>query len=249
MNVNYYKEWSNYLNRDMEFKVYGHAGRPVMVFPCQSGRFYDWENFGMVEKASWWIERGEMQLFCVDSIDPESWDQKGGDPRRRMEMHEKWYNYIVEELYPRMMELNGNKFEGKVITAGTSMGATHAMNFFLRRPDLYNGVIALSGLYSGEMFFGNYMDDLLYRNTPLAYMRNMPSDHPYIALYNKADPLLACVGQGAWEDDMVDSLRTLSSIFEEKGIKAQIEIWGYDVCHDWNWWQKQWPMFLGRVLG
>ncbi len=61
MQINYYKEWSNYLGREMEFKVFGHGGRPVVVFPCLSGRFYDWENFGMVEKAAWWIDRGEIQ--------------------------------------------------------------------------------------------------------------------------------------------------------------------------------------------
>ena len=43
MQIRYYKEYSRYLNRDMEFKVYGHAGRPILIFPCQSGRFFDWE--------------------------------------------------------------------------------------------------------------------------------------------------------------------------------------------------------------
>ena len=40
MQIRYYKEYSRYLNRDMEFKVYGHAGRPILIFPCQSGRFF-----------------------------------------------------------------------------------------------------------------------------------------------------------------------------------------------------------------
>ena len=122
MQVNYYKEWSEYLNRDMEYKVYGHAGRPMMVFPCQSGRFWDWEDQGMVEIAKPWIEAGKLQLFCVDSIDPESWDCPNGDPHARMEMHEKWFNYLTEEFYPRMIELNGGENYGKVITTGSSMG-------------------------------------------------------------------------------------------------------------------------------
>ncbi len=249
MNVNYYKEWSNYLGRDMEFKVYGTKGRPVLVFPCQSGRFFDWENFGMVELASWWINRGEMQLFCADSIDRESWDCPNGDPRRRIEMQESWYNYVSEELYARMMELNGGENRGRVITAGASMGGGHAMNFFLRRPDKFNGVIALSGLYSSRMFFGDYMDDLVYRNSPIDYMRNIAPDHPYIAMFNRADPLILCCGQGAWEGDLLASTRELGDILAEKGVRATVDIWGTDVSHDWYWWQKQWPMFLGRVLG
>lgn len=249
MIVKYYKEWSSYLDRDMEFKVYGTRGRPVVVFPCQSGRFYDWENFGMADLAAWWIDRGEMQLFCADSIDRESWDQPGGDPRRRIEMQEKWYNYVTEELYARIQQLNGSEHPGQVITAGASMGGGHAMNFFLRRPDKFNGVIALSGLYSSRMFFGDYMDDLVYRNSPIDYMRNISPDHPYIEMFNRADKLILCCGQGAWEGDLLASTRELADIFARKGIRADVEIWGTDVSHDWVWWQKQWPMFLGRILG
>ena len=48
VNIKYYKEYSHHLNRDMEFKVYGHSGQPILIFPCQDGRFYDFENFNMV---------------------------------------------------------------------------------------------------------------------------------------------------------------------------------------------------------
>ena len=49
MKVEYYKEYSHNLGRDMEFKVYGHSGRPFLVFPCQDGRFFDYENMGMID--------------------------------------------------------------------------------------------------------------------------------------------------------------------------------------------------------
>ena len=52
MKVEYYKEYSNCLNRDMEYKVYGHAGIPLLVFPAQDGRFFDFENFGMINVAT-----------------------------------------------------------------------------------------------------------------------------------------------------------------------------------------------------
>ena len=29
MEIRYYKSYSRFLNRDMEFKVYGHAGKPA----------------------------------------------------------------------------------------------------------------------------------------------------------------------------------------------------------------------------
>ena len=250
MQNRYYKEYSRHLNRDMEFKAYGHAGLPVLVFPCQSGRFFDWENFGMMETVAPLLETGKIQIFCADSIDPESWDNKG-PCRPRIEMQERWYSYVCEELLPRILEINresGSDHTGKVLTSGASMGGGHAVNFYLRRPDLFGGTIALSGLYSSRMFFGDYMDDLVYQNSPCDYMRNMPADHPYIEMYNRADSIILCCGQGDWEADLLNSTRELGQILSDKGIHAWVDIWGTDVSHDWVWWKKQFPYFLEKVL-
>ena len=38
MKVEYFKEYSYNLNKDMEFKVFGHAGKPCIAFPTQNGR-------------------------------------------------------------------------------------------------------------------------------------------------------------------------------------------------------------------
>ena len=113
-------------------------------------------------------------------------------------MQERWYNYICEEFVPRLLEINreqGKDHTGRILTGGASMGGGHAVNFYLRRPDIFNGTIALSGLYSSGMFFGNYMDDLVYRNSPCDYMRNFPADHPYKELYAKADKFIKFLGE------------------------------------------------------
>ena len=47
MQTRYFKEYSPVLGREMEGKIYGHAGRPVLFVPCQDGRFFDFENFHM----------------------------------------------------------------------------------------------------------------------------------------------------------------------------------------------------------
>lgn len=251
MQIRYYKEYSRYLDRDMEFKVFGHAGRPILIFPCQSGRFFDWENFGMCNIAAPWIDAGKLQIFCADSIDGESWDATGPE-RPRIEMQERWYNYICEELVPRVLEINreqGPDYTGRILVGGASVGAGHAVNFYLRRPDLFNGTIALSGIYTAKEFFGDYMDDLVYRNSPCDYMRNFPKDHPYKELYDQADKFIMCCGQGAWEDKLLASTLELRDILESKDIHPWVDIWGMDVSHDWPWWQRQWPYFLENILG
>ncbi len=251
MQIRYYKEYSRYLDRDMEFKVFGHAGRPILIFPCQSGRFFAWENFGMCNIAAPWIDAGKLQIFCADSIDGESWDAPGPE-RPRIEMQERWYNYICEELVPRVLEINreqGPDHAGRILLGGASVGAGHAVNFYLRRPDLFNGTIALSGIYTAKEFFGDYMDDLVYRNSPCDYMRNFPKDHPYKELYDQADKFIMCCGQGAWEDKLLASTLELRDILESKDIHPWVDIWGTDVSHDWPWWQRQWPYFLENILG
>ena len=251
MQIRYYKEYSRYLDRDMEFKVFGHAGRPILIFPCQGGRFFDWENFGMCNIAAPWIDAGKLQIFCADSIDGESWDAPGPE-RPRIEMQERWYNYICEELVPRVLEINreqGPDHTGRILVGGASVGAGHAVNFYLRRPDLFNGTIALSGIYTAKEFFGDYMDDLVYRNSPCDYMRNFPKDHPYKELYDRADKFIMCCDQGAWEDKLLASTLELRDILESKDIHPWVDIWGTDVSHDWLWWQRQWPYFLENILG
>ena len=76
MQTTYYKEYSTNLGRDMEFKVYGHGGKPCIVFPCQNGRFFDFESFDMTNIAAPWIYEGKLKLFCVDSNYLESWSDK-----------------------------------------------------------------------------------------------------------------------------------------------------------------------------
>ena len=60
MYVQYFKEYSYNLDREMEFKVYGHAGIPFVVFPCQDGMFYDFENQGMIETVKDYVENGQI---------------------------------------------------------------------------------------------------------------------------------------------------------------------------------------------
>lgn len=249
MEIRYMHHYSGHLGREMEFKVYGHAGKPVMFIPCQSGRFFDFENFKMLDHWAQWIEEGRCTVYSVDCIDDEAYANLGGDPRRRIENHERWYNYIVEEMVPTIRHLSGerNGYDQKIMTFGCSMGAMHAANLFFRRPDLFGSVLALSGLYDSKMFFGDYMDDLLYRNTPCSYLSNMPWDHPYIGMYNSSK-IVICVGQGAWEDELLASTRWLDTVLAQKGIHAQMEYWGTDVAHDWDWWFKQVAYYVPQFL-
>ena len=247
MEIRYDKFYSKYLNRDMEFKVYGSgSGMPVMFIPCQAGRYWDFESFKMIDYWAKWIEAGHCTVYSVDSIDNEAWAALGQDKRWRIENHEKWYNYIVEEMVPSIHEMHGNY--DRILTFGCSMGAMHAANLFFRRPDLFGGCFAISGLYDNKEFFGDYCDDLVYQNCPNLYLANIPSDHFYIDMYNNSKPLIVC-GQGAWEEPLLESTRWLDTVCCQKGIKARFEYWGLDVNHDWPWWYKMVDLYVPQLLG
>ena len=106
----------------MEFKIYGHTGIPLLVFPAQDGRFYDFENFGMVSVIADKIEAGSIQVFCLDSIDGECWSDEGGNGPHRTYMMEQWYYYVMNELIPRIFDINGTG--KKIYTTGYLMGST-----------------------------------------------------------------------------------------------------------------------------
>lgn len=243
MNDYYYKEYSEILGRDMEHAVFGDSGHLMFAFAPQSGHTYDFRNFGMIDTVAPWIESGKLRVVCVDSIDEETWSDETGDPRHRIEQQERWFHYVTDELAPKYLK-NGER----ALTTGCSMGAAHAANFFFRRPDLFCGMIALSGVYDSNLFFHEYKDDLTYANSPIEFLKGMPADHPWIELYNNS-AIIFCSGQGAWEDDMREDLNELHVVLEEKGVNHWADYWGYDVNHDWPWWQKQLPYFLGHIIG
>ena len=99
-----------------------------------------------------------------------------------------------------------------------------------------------------EENFHDYMDDLVYANSVETFLRNMPNDHPWIQKYKESN-MIFCVGQGRWEEPMIESMNRLQEILKSKGVEnAWFDYWGYDVDHDWNWWQKQIVYFMAKIL-
>lgn len=249
MEVHYYKDYSNALGRDMEVKSYGHAGRPVLFIPCQDGRFFDFENFKMTDTWAPWIESGRATVFSIDTIDKETYSSSA-DPYFRIRRHEDWIRFITDEISPFIMDQtdrrNGQRVSEGILVFGCSLGATHAANLYFRRPDIFDSLLAISGIYSSEYGFGGYKDEYTYLNSPIDSLPNLPPDHPYMEMFARHKAVICC-GQGAWEQP--DTTLRLKSILEQKNIPVWVDLWGYDVNHDWPWWYKMVSYFLPYLLG
>lgn len=247
MQIEYHKWWSPNLGQDMELKVYGHYGKPALVFPCQNGRFYEYEDFKMVETLSGLIESGKIKLFTIDSIDGQSWANASLHPHERALRHEAYDRYVTQEVTPFMRQHCGASPEGtqpqlKFLSTGCSMGAYHSANFFFRHPDIFDAVIALSGPMDLRLFIGDYSDDLIYLNSPISYLPGL--EDPWFLDQYRQSSIVICTGQGAWEEPMVESARAIQTILQSKGIPNWVDFWGYDVNHDWPWWRKMMPYYL-----
>ncbi len=236
MHREHHRWYSPRLNRDMELLIHGHAGAPVLVFPTSQGRFYEYEDRGMVAALGDFLEKGWFQLYCLDSVDAESFYCRWAHPSGRIIRHLQYEDYILNEVLPLSRTKNANPF---LIAHGCSFGAYHAVNIAFRHPHLFGRVLALSGKYDMSGFFDGYYDDNIYFNTPSHYVPNL-SAGPQLDALRRLDIILA-IGQ---TDPNVANNRALSQALWAKQIGNALREWdGWS--HDWPYWQQMVRMYIG----
>ncbi|WP_101775320.1 esterase family protein [Pasteurella oralis] len=236
--------YSGYLQREMKLNRYGHTGLPILVFPSSGGTRNEYADFGMIDACQQFIHQGAVQFFTLSSVDSESWLANWKHPHDRAQMHTAYEKYLIEEAIP-FIKHHAQYFAPMMVT-GCSMGGFHAVNVFLQHPDVFNKVIALSGVYDVRYFVGEYGDDpLVYRNSPSQNLW-LQQDEWFLNKYREAD-IVICTGLGAWEQDGLPSFYQLQQAFAAKQIPAWFDTWGHDVAHDWDWWRIQMPYFLNKL--
>jgi esterase/lipase superfamily enzyme len=242
MNREYHKWYSNRLQRDMELLIFGHGGRAVLFFPTRMARFYDYENWGIVDALREPIERGELQLFCVDSIDAESLYNQAVFPSTRISRHMQYEQYLLNEVVPLMRLKNSNGF---FEVAGCSMGAFHAANFGIKHASIFKKIVCMSGrfdltkgIYDFRDLFDGYRDENVYLNTPLQYVANGYHNYDLNAVRN-TEIILAI---GETDPFLVDN-QAFSQLLWNKGISNQFYIWnGY--AHRPRYWRQMVALYL-----
>jgi esterase/lipase superfamily enzyme len=232
-----YQRWhSPSLGRDMELLAFGHAGARVIAFPTSCGRFFDWEERGLHHALGEHLERGWVQLFCVDSVDRESWYARQRHPGERAWRQHQYDRYVLHELLPFSESQNPNPY---VIATGASFGGYHAICFGLRHPDRVGRVLSMSGLCDIKTFTDGYYDENVYLHNPCDFIAN-EHDAGRLAALRRQDIILA-VG---CDDRLCDSNRRLSEELWKKGIGNALRVWD-GFAHDWSVWAKMLPLYIG----
>lgn len=235
MNREYHRWHSPSLGRDMELLVFGHGGARAIAFPTSRGKFYEWEDRGMVGTLADSIERGDLQLYCVDSVDAESWYNFGVWPADRAYRQMQYDQYLRNEVIPLSESRNGNPF---LISVGASFGGYHAMNLGLRYPDKVSRIVALSGLYDIHRFASGYYDQNVYFQNPVDYISH-EHDEARLEQLRRLDIIMA-TGR---EDRLMESARIMTRVLWAKGIGNAMREWdGW--AHDWPYWQKMLALYI-----
>jgi len=210
--------------------VFGHWGRPVLVFPSQERSRYEWEEHGMVDAVRDLIDGGRVTLYCVDSCDSGTWHDDWLPREERARRHEAYERWVVDRV-------DGDD----VLTAGVSMGAFHAANLTLRRPQRFPLALCFSGIYDLDAVGWGERGDSFYFNNPADYVRGLDGSPA---------SLLLVAGRGRWEDTTgaLDQTLRFASLLAARGIRHELDVWGEEAPHDWPAWRAQLVKHLSRFV-
>lgn len=242
MKREYHKWFSPILNRDMEFLTFGDAGASVLFFPTRTARFYDYEDWKIIEAIRPKIDSGTLQVYCLDSIDTESFYCSKCNPAYRIRKHLEYESYIINEIIPFVHSNNPGSF---LIAAGCSFGAYHAVNIAFKYPHLFGKVLGMSGRYDltkeigpFKDLFDGYWDETIYFNMPGQYIPNL-NDPASIDQLRKMEIILS-IGR---EDPFFENNQKLSIALWDKNIWNAFNIWDEE-AHRSRYWREMVKLYL-----
>jgi len=227
------------LNKEMPLAVYGYYGFALLLVPTAAADYLEYERFQLMEALQPYIDGGKVKVFSINSINNESWLNNHMDPRHKAIRHQQFNDYVFNEVVPFIRD-NTSRIT-PIITCGASFGALHSMNLFLKRPDIINGVIAMSGVYDLTEYTRGYYDDDVYFNSPMHYMPNL-TDHSVLEQIRRSSHIHILTGSGDYEDPA--SSGRFAKILYDKGITYELDVWGQEWPHDWNTWRAMLPQYL-----
>jgi esterase/lipase superfamily enzyme len=230
LNREYHKWFSKDLHRDMELLVFGHAGKPVLVFPTSQGRFFEFEDRGMIAAVADRIDARWLQFFCVDSVDGESWYNRGAHPYWRVQRHNQYDAYVLHDVFPLIRRMNMAPY---LTVTGCSFGGFHALNFALRHPDAVTDCTTMGAAYDIKQFLDGWYGEAAYFNNPPDYLSNM-ADPWYLDRYRRMK-IIMVTGEHdfCWNEN-----ERLAAIMRARGIPHRLYVWRDGTGHDWPWWQR-----------
>jgi esterase/lipase superfamily enzyme len=230
MRRDYHRWRSSQLGRDMELLQFGHAGDAYIVFPTSLGKFFEYEDRGMITALADKIEGGNLQLFCISTTDDETFYGKHLHPRVRIDRYLAWEQYLIEELVPFAASSSGRPAIG---VTGCSFGAYHAFVMALRHPDIFTACVTMGGAFNLERFLDGYRDQDAYLLCPPWFLPGL-ADSWFLDRHRRNKWVLVTGERDICRADTEQAAALLGS----KGIPHSLHVWGNGSEHDWPEWRR-----------
>jgi esterase/lipase superfamily enzyme len=231
--------FSTSLQKEMPVAIYGHYGFALLLIPTAAADHLEYERFQLIDSLSHFINAGMLTVFSVNSMNNESWMNNDMLPAHKAIRHNQFNEYVFSEVVPFIR--NTTSSETMIYTCGASFGALHAMNLFLKRPDIINGAISMSGVYDLTEYTKGYWDEQVYYNSPMHYIPNL-TDSWYLDKIRSSHHIHIYTGSGNHEDPSAN--KRFSEVLWNKGIWHDLSVWGEDIHHDWPTWRAMLPYIL-----
>jgi esterase/lipase superfamily enzyme len=209
------------------------------MIPTAAADYLEYERFNLIDALAPFVDSGKMKVFSINSINTESWMNNEMLPEHKAIRQNQFNEYVFNEVIPYIRTQTSQ--DTMIYTCGASFGALHAMNLFLKRPDIINGAVSMSGVYDLTEYTKGYWDDQVYFNSPQHYVPNL-SDEWYLEKIKASHHIHIYTGSGDYEDP--EASRRFVHVLFEKGIWCDLQVWGQDIKHDWETWRKMLPHIL-----
>ncbi|SKB57596.1 esterase family protein [Dyadobacter psychrophilus] len=231
--------YSPALNKNMDIAVYGHYGIALLMIPTAASDYLEYEQNGLIESIAPYINAGKVKVYCINSINAESWLNPYMHGYDKAVRHQLFNDYVIKEVIPFIKDTSSQNNE--IIAAGASFGAMHAANLFFKHPDYIHGIIAMSGCYDLSQYTDGYYDDNVYFNSPVHYLPQLKAEW-HLSMYRDSRHIHFVTGSGAYE--VPEYSRAISSILTSKNVPHELDIWGPDMPHEWWVWKRMLPYYL-----
>jgi esterase/lipase superfamily enzyme len=241
MRREYCKWYSPILSKEIELLAFGFSGTPVLFFPTRTARFYDYENWQIIEALKEKINEGFLHVFCLDSLDLESF-YSDKHPAKRMERHLQYESYVIHEVIPFIRSKNNNP---NLISAGCSLGGYHAVNLAFKYPQCFSKVVGISARYDltqhSDKFadlLNGYFDDSVYYNMPSMFIPNLADEQ----ILNQLRKLKVIIAIGK-EDPFFPNNIHLEQALRSKSLDPEFYIWNEE-AHRPRYWRHMVQLYL-----
>jgi esterase/lipase superfamily enzyme len=232
---------STALGAHMEICVYGHYGPALLLFPFDGEDYLSAEQHELIAHVTQQLDEGRIKIYTINAIDSQSWLNDNITPRQKSIRHQQYNRYIREEVVP-FIERNMRSAHPVIFTSGISLGALHAVNTFLRRPDVFEGTIGISGNYDLNAYTDGYHDNDVYYNSPADYLTHLTG--PVLNKLRQKQRISFLSGRG--EGEHPEASEAIGKLLSSRGIPNSVDLWSDEYGHNWDAWRTMFRTAIER---